>query len=333
MTMGASGTFAQNDTLVVNTGEILVGEIKGFDFGVITIETDYSDSDFKVEWDKVTSIKTAQTFVVITTNGDRYFGQLISGRQDPSNVAIIDIDGARTVVKIGDIVFFKEIEDTFWSRSDLLLSAGYTTTKANNLHQFTGKVEVGYLSERFKSDLSVRAIRSVQSVEDASAEVSRTEGGIGILFFLVRDWFAVVRSDLLQSSELSLNIRAITKGGVGYYIIKTTRMNLGLAGGGAWNYEDYDDPSTSGRNSAEAFIAAEYNIFNLGELDLLTKVIGYPSLTESGRFRTDISFSLSHEFPRDLFIEFGFGFNYDNQPAEGASPSDYVLETTIGWEL
>ena len=110
-------------------------------------------------------------------------------------------------------------------------------------------------------------------------------------------------------------------------------MNLGCAAGIAWNYEDYSDPAARDRNSVEAFVAAEYLIFNLGDLDLLTKVIAYPSLTEKNRFRTDFDFKLEYEFDFELFISLGFTLNYDNQPVEGASGSDYVLETTIGWEL
>jgi hypothetical protein len=47
--MGVTALKAQQDSLIMNTGEILVGEVKGFNEGVLTIETGYSDSDFKVE--------------------------------------------------------------------------------------------------------------------------------------------------------------------------------------------------------------------------------------------------------------------------------------------
>jgi hypothetical protein len=237
------------------------------------------------------------------------------------------------IMKIDDIVFFKEVDDTFWKRLDLKLSAGYSLAQANNSHQFSGNLQSGYMSSTFASDLHAKAIRTIQTVDDVSAEVRRTEGGLGFLFFIFRDWFAVVRSDLLQSSEQKLNIRALTKGGSGYYVLKNNRMNLGCAAGIAWNYEDYSDPAARDRNSVEAFVAAEYLIFNLGDLDLLTKVIAYPSLTEKNRFRTDFDFKLEYEFDFDLFISLGFTLNYDNQPVEGASGSDYVLETTIGWEL
>ena len=246
---------------------------------------------------------------------------------------ITDEKAGKPVMNIGEIVFFKEVDDTFWSRLDFKLSAGYTLTKANNSHQFAGNLNPGYMSSKFKSDFYIGAIRTIQTADNITSRVSRTEGGQGFLFFIVKDWFAVARADLLQSSEQKLSLRAITKGGAGYYVVKTNKMNLGFAAGAAWNYEDYEDPSTSDRNSAEAFLAAEYKIFNMGDLDILTSVIAYPSLTEKGRFRTDFNFNIEYEFPFDLFINLGYVLNYDNQPAEGAPSNDYVLTTTIGWEL
>ena len=331
--MGYTELMAQQDTLIMVSGEILLGEIKLFDDGIVTIETSYSDSDFKVEGVEVEQISTSNQFVILTAQGNRYHGTLASDKENPSVVLINDTEKGITREQFEDILFLKEVDPTFWSRVDFLISIGYTLTKANNNQQFSGNLETGYVSSKFKSDLSIGAIRTFQEDDEYTSKTSRTSAGLGFLFFIVKDWFAVARTDLLQSSEQQLNLRAITKGGVGNYVVKTTRMNLGLAAGAAWNYENYSDVTATGRNSAEAFVALEYNIFNLGDLDLLTKAIAYPSLTESKRFRTDFSFNMKYEFKRDFFINLGLSVNYDNQPAEGSSPFDYVFQTTFGWEL
>lgn len=67
------GILAQTDSLIMTNGESLSGEIKSLDRGVIIIETDYSDSDFKLEWDKVASIRTERKFLIINSSGDRYY--------------------------------------------------------------------------------------------------------------------------------------------------------------------------------------------------------------------------------------------------------------------
>lgn len=326
--------FAQSDTLVMHTGETLTGEIKDLKMGVITLETDYSDSDFKIEWDKVSYLSSTTKFVITTTNGERYHGSLSSEGNKKGTANILNEDGSSNEVNIIDIVFVKSIDETFLSRIDLLMSVGYTLTKANNSHQFSGRLNAGYTASTFTTDLYLGIVRSKQTAEDTiTTKTKRTEGGLGFRFFIVKDWFALISADFLQSTEQKLDLRSITKGGFGNYIVSTNKMYYVIMAGAAWNYEDYTEPGTADRSSAEAFAAMEYNIFDIGDLDLRTSVFAYPSLTEKGRFRTDFSFDLKYEFPLDFFINLGFTLNYDNMPVEGASESDYVLQTTFGWEL
>ena len=49
----AAVAAAQADVVTTTTGEKLVGEIISVEKDVLTMSTAYSDSDFKIEWDKV----------------------------------------------------------------------------------------------------------------------------------------------------------------------------------------------------------------------------------------------------------------------------------------
>jgi hypothetical protein len=55
-------SFAQVDSLILKNGNIIVGEFKDMDKGVLTIETDYSDSDFKIEWEGIEEIYSKTNF-------------------------------------------------------------------------------------------------------------------------------------------------------------------------------------------------------------------------------------------------------------------------------
>ncbi len=44
---------AQNDSIVFTNNNYIVGEIKDLNQGIIKIETDYSDNDFTIEWNKI----------------------------------------------------------------------------------------------------------------------------------------------------------------------------------------------------------------------------------------------------------------------------------------
>ena len=110
-------------------------------------------------------------------------------------------------------------------------------------------------------------------------------------------------------------------------------MYFSAAAGAAWNNENYTDPTISGRKSTEGFASLELNMFNMGDLSMLTSLYVFPSFTESGRIRSDFKFDLKYDLPLDIYFKLGYTLNYDNRPVEGASETDYVFQTTVGWEL
>jgi hypothetical protein len=65
-------SFAQNDTIISRDNNVLNGEIKDIR-GVLTLETSYSDSDFKIEWLEIKMIISDQKFQIILTDGERYW--------------------------------------------------------------------------------------------------------------------------------------------------------------------------------------------------------------------------------------------------------------------
>jgi hypothetical protein len=332
--------FTQTDSIVFNNNNYIVGEIKDLKQGIIKIETDYSDSDFAVEWDKIKYVKSEQIFLITMSKGDRYNGSIETVDGDRSKIIVQDLSEGNVTVDMMDIVFLKAVKQNFISRLDILLSIGYTQTKANNNRQFSGKTEIGYLSNTIGFNANFDMVRSFQEETQDTTTVKiatkRTEGGAGFRAFIIRDWFALINTNLLQSTEMQLDLRAVTKGGFGNYLVNNQQMYFVAAAGAAWNYEDYTNPGstqTNPRSSVEAFLGLEYKIFDIGDLKLNTSVYGYPSLTESGRFRTDFNFDLRYEFTFDLFFGIGFTWNFDNKPAPGSTTTDYVFQTSVGWEL
>jgi hypothetical protein len=73
-------------------------------------------------------------------------------------------------------------------------------------------------------------------------------------------------------------------------------------------------------------------MFDVGDLNLLTNATVYPGITESGRWRVDYKIDVKYDLPLDFYVKLSFSANYDNQPVEGASKTDYVFVTGFGWE-
>ena len=80
-------------------------------------------------------------------------------------------------------------------------------------------------------------------------------------------------------------------------------------------------------------LISELNLFNIGNLNLLTKIFAYPSFTETARWRVDFNFDARYEMPfdDDFYIKLSFTYNYDIKPVEGANELDYVIHTGFGW--
>jgi hypothetical protein len=107
----ANTSFAQKDSLILKTGDIIVGEIKSLDKGVVTIETDYSKNDFKIEWSGIKEIYSKSIFLVTLKDGQRINGSIRS--LGDKKIAITDAEGVKTEAILDDIVYLKGVEIRF----------------------------------------------------------------------------------------------------------------------------------------------------------------------------------------------------------------------------
>jgi hypothetical protein len=229
-----------------------------------------------------------------------------------------------------DIVHIEPIEEKFLERLSASLDLGSTLTKANNLRQFTMRSNLGYLADNWSAETSFDVVRSVQ---DSIAETKRTDTKLGFNYFLGKNWYTLISANFLQNDEQKLKLRSTPKTGVGNFIILTNTLYWGIYAGGAWNNETYTDPSIPSRSDFEANIGTELNLFDMGDLSLLTNLSAYKSFQQDKRIRADFKFDIKYDLPLDFYIRLGYTHNYDSDPVEGASQNDYVLQTTFGWEL
>jgi len=314
------------DTLLLNNGNTIVGELKSMNRGVAVIETSYSDDDFKIEWEGITELFTTTYYLITLTDGRRLNGtirSLVDGRvKITTDEEVIEVDH-------DDIVYMNSVDDTFISRMYAAVDLGYSFAKANNLSQFTLRGSVGYITERWRTDWSYDAVRSDQ---DEVGAIIRNEGNFGFTWFLPRDWYLLAKVNLLRSTELQLDLRTTAEFGPGHYFIHTNQSYWGIGGGLAVNNENFSSDAMD-RTSMEAYLGTELNLFDIGDFSLLTNATVYPSITEGGRVRVNFRLDANYDLPLDFYIRFGYSLNYDNKPLEGASGTDYVIQTAFGWEL
>ena len=228
-----------------------------------------------------------------------------------------------------DIVELKPIDNSFWDRFSASIDMGLNLTKANNLTQFNSRIYMGYLTEKWELNATYN---NVYSSQDSIADTRRMDANIQLKIFFAKDWFVTISNDFLQNDEQKLALRSTTKLGIGNYLINSNTLYLAAFAGAALNNETYIENANPDRQSGEAYGGLEYNMFNTGDLSLLTSAIAYPNLTEQGRFRLDFKFDIKYDLPLDFYIKAGTTLNYDNQPVAGAAELDYVIQTGLGWE-
>ena len=324
----AKSVSAQHDSLILKNGDVIVGEIKSLDKGVLTIETDYSKKDFTIEWSGIKRIYSKASFLMILSDGRRLNGSVQSGTGGKST-KITSADGVETEVSIDDIVFLKGLKSDFISRLKASIDMGLSFTKANNLQQLTINSSAGYMADKWQLDANYDIIRSAQ---DSVETTKRTEGALGFKYFLQQNWFASASINFLSNTEQALKLRTTGKLGGGKFLRHTNQTYWALGAGLSFNNESFTN-NTAGRNSLEAFTGSELNLFDIGDLNLLSSLWVYPSLTEKGRWRTDFGLDVKYDLPLDFYVKMGLTLNYDNKPAIAGNETDYVLAFTIGWEL
>ena len=75
---GFNSVFCQIDAVTMKNGDVLIGEVKSLNKGVLVLETDYSDSDFKIDYDEVQGLNLTNTFVIDLTSGKHLVGSIAS---------------------------------------------------------------------------------------------------------------------------------------------------------------------------------------------------------------------------------------------------------------
>ncbi len=318
---------AQNDTIHLVNNEFLVGEVKSFDRGVLTIETSYSDKDFKVEFNKVRGLFIQRKCNIILTEGRRRFGNI---RTDTRGMVMITLeDGTIEHFKLEEVIALQEIHEKFWNRFTVALDFGFILTKANNSTQFTIGGQFDYTDEKWLFEGNINLLNSVQDDVD---RIERTDAKLQLIRLLSKKYYLLGDVSFLSNTEQALDGRISPSIGVGKFLISTNKLYLGVNLGFAYTIENYTDASLN-KTSSEAVIGLSYNMYDFKDLDLNTGVKFYPSLSENGRIRTDYDLILKYDLPLDFYIKLSFTLNFDNQPVVEGSSLDYIFTSSFGWEF
>lgn len=317
---------AQVDTIYFVSGEFLIGEIQKMEKNILEVETSYSDSDFKIEWDQVSRIRTQSQFMIALSNGRKYHGRLYS--ISDSAIQIITIPITPLIVLKEDVVYLDPYDDKFKDRFSASIDLGYNLAKANTLRSFTSKLGLGYHTDNWSAN---GTFQMLQSTQDEAEDIHRTEADANFRYILPKLWYAIGTISGLSNTEQKLDLRRNMQAGIGKFLIQSNAMYWGAKAGLNLNKEQYSN-DTEDRQSWEAYFGTELSLYNVGDLDVFFNLLAYPGITAPDRWRTDANFELKYDLPLDFYLKLGIVVNYDNRPADDAPEMDYLIQTGFGWE-
>jgi hypothetical protein len=317
--------LGQKDTLVFDSGHKVIGKIKKMQRGVIEIDTDYADDEFKITWLSIKEMKTATKFRIGVKN-EIFKGKIETVGED--RLRVFDKDSTYKLCTFEDVVYITELKEGFADRFSAEVEAGFNLTKAQNLRQFSLRSYVGYRTDRSVTEASYNMLRSSQ---DNAENVRRRDGLLSYRRSFLKKWYGVASISTLSNTEQKLDIRANTQVAFGRYLFANYRADWGVKLGVNNNLEQFSNLNET-RNTWEAYLGTKLNLHGYDDFEISFLFSGYQGITESDRQRVDTTIDFKYDLPLDFFIRLGFSLNYDNKPAPGASETDYILRTGIGWE-
>jgi hypothetical protein len=317
----------QRDSLKLKNNDILVGTVESYNIGVLVFSTSYSDKDFNIEFDKITSIYIHKKCIITLTKSRRRYGKIRTIK--PGIVTIETNKNLVETFKISELISFQEVNEDQRKRFSGSVDFGYDFTKAQGKKQTTINATLGYVGELWLINGSLNLLDSQQ---DEVGDIKRTDAKADIRRLISKTWYLIGELTFLSNTEQALNGRYTPNLGMGKLLASTPKLYLGLSTGVAFNFETYID-ETLNKASTETFINANLNMYNFKDISFTTDVKVSPTVSVFGRVRVDYNLTLKYDLPYDLYVKTAFTLNYDSKPAILGNEYDYIFSSGFGWEF
>jgi len=323
----------KTDVVVLVNGDYITCEIKSLEHNKLKVSTDHMGTVY-IEWDKIRSVQSNQHLLLERSDGSRSYGQWVTGGPDQELMVRRDAESKPEPVEMNTVVRAEPIEGgKLINRLDGYVSAGLDYTKASD----RSSVDLaGGLSSR--TNIRQWSLDGSMILTDDGSDKDATDerwdaSGLWRRFMANR-YFWEGFGRLQRNTELDLNLRAFAGGGLGRYLLQTNRADWVVGAGLAYSHENYTGGESF--NSLEAALTTSFSIFryDFPETDITGTFSVLPSLTKSGRYRSEADLRAKYEFVDDLYFELRLYGSYDSQPpAEDTEKGDYGFVTSLGYSF
>lgn len=327
---GAAQAAPKTDVVTLRNGDRLTGEIKKLERGLLELSTDALGT-VRIEWPEVVEVRTRQLLEVTGSDGHRSHGRIAGG--DASGGIVLELaDGRQSLLVHDAVVHIVPLsEGRVWDRIDGHASVGLSAASANDNRQVTVSADIAYRDAEHSLDADYSGART----ESANNPLSERHD----LKALYR-WFPGERrfwgalGSVTSNDELDLRLRTLVGVGTGRHWLRESDRELWAMAGLVATREDYR--GSGQQDSVEAVLQGSFDLFRFDdpELDLSATLALYPSLSVSGRVRSELSLRARIELVKDLYYELSYLRSQDNKPPGGVDRQiDWSLVSSVGYKF
>ncbi|MBB6095229.1 hypothetical protein HNQ60_004119 [Povalibacter uvarum] len=318
------------DVIYVANGDRITGEIVSLEYGQLSVKTD-SLGTISIEWPDVRSVESKQGFILEDLHGGRFYGTLVTDAKT-QKLTVAEEGGAPSLINLLDVTRISPGESTFFSRMHGSFSVGFDYTKSSDITTVSGAMDLSYRAPEFAWSLSA----DVNSTKDpVQGTLDRDSLTYGYQWLRAHKRFWAGIAALERNEETGIDARFTLGGGIGKYFHQTSRSEIsglmGLALTREWATGEADS-----QNSLEGLISGSWRIFKFStpKVSLNANVTLYPSITESGRYRTSSNLTLRREIVTDFYLDLSLYQSYDSDPPDvTAEKDDYGITTSLGYSF
>jgi hypothetical protein len=330
-TLVTPASAQQQDTVILRSGNPVIGEVQSLKRGSLSFDTEEMDV-VEIDWDDIAFVRSASYFEVTLSSGALYFGSLAGA--DTARLVVVGVDRSDTLA-FQDVVAIGSIEQGFFARTNGFIDVGTNLARANRLASVLVKGRFTYRGPWWGFDVSGESYwqrqESVSEANDTTTQTTKRNAfGLSVNRSLGARWVIVGSGQLEQNQELELDRRLLGSFGGGYQIIRNHGVEWYVGAGGTVNDERYTDEEPN--TTAELQVITGFDAFDVGDVDLYTKVTTYSSPADGGRFRMDVDARIAWEIFSDFTIGLNVTERFDSKPPSAtAAKRDYQYALSIGW--
>ncbi len=339
--LSAVSTAAAQQTLVLNNGDRLTGEltaISGSDWvfklagGEIKVPTTDISSFSATEPIGVRLADGSVVAATVTTAGNQLQLTLTDGTSRtiaPADLAAVGDPGNLAALRPLEIGLFKPFSK-FWGAT---VAFGFSNNSGNSTSRgvaFSFDIERRSPKDRqvIKGGLSREFAPGASG--DLETTVEKYYGSLRLDVFLVSRLFAFGFAGYDRDQFQDLDLRQNYNLGLGYQVVETDKTDLRFYGSGGVRLEEY----TSGGNSSTSILGLGGGYKQkLGPIVFDWTVAYTPSLEDGADYRVVSDASLTTTIFEGLGFRIGSRNEYNNKPQPDVETHDWLFTTALTYSI